>query len=195
LKPFWQKGKMLCQENQHRFEVKLNLNKYVMYHTSFYKRSKLFKIQIFIGLSVLIITCGMPSKTFASESEQFEVRFKKLSNELRCPTCQGLSVKDSEAGFSTSIKSKIRELLKQGKSDEEIIAYFVERYGEWILRAPPVSGFNIVLWVLPGAAILTGFLWLFYRSKNCVEKPTKMTGLTPEEEQKIMDDLGRFEKS
>ena len=138
----------------------------------------------------------MPAMTFASESEQFEIRFQKLSNELRCPTCQGLSVKDSEAGFSTSIKGKIRELMKQEKSDEEIMEYFVERYGEWILRAPPVSGFNMVLWVLPGAAIITGFLWVLYRSKKWVEKPIKgLTELSIEEEQKIKDDLSRFENS
>ena len=138
----------------------------------------------------------MPSIIIASENEQFEVRFKELSNELRCPTCQGLSVKDSEAGFSTSIKGKIRELMMQGKSDEEIKAYFVKRYGEWILRAPPVSGFNLVLWVLPGTAILIGLLWVLYRTKNWVEEPTmEMTKLTLEEEQKIKDDLVRFEKS
>ena len=86
--------------------------------------------------------------------------------------------------------------MKKDKSDEEIMAYFTERYGEWILRAPPVSGFNMVLWVLPGAAILSGFLWVIYRSKKWVEKPTKgMKGLTPEEEQKMKDDLGRFENS
>ena len=167
-----------------------------MCHNSFCKIPYLLKIRFYIGLTILIITCGLPAMTFPSGNEQFEVRFKKLSNELRCPTCQGLSVKDSEAGFSASIKGKIRELMKQGKSDEEIMAYFVERYGEWILRSPPVSGFNIVLWVLPGAAIVSGLLWVLYRSKNWVEKPTKeMTGLTPEEEQKIMDDLSRFEKS
>ena len=176
--------------------MKLNLIKYFIHHISFCKRSNLLKIRFFIGLFVLIITCGMSAMNFASESKELEARFKKLSNELRCPTCQGLSVKDSEAGFSTSIKGKIRELMKQGKSDEEIMAYFVERYGEWILRAPPVSGFNMVLWVLPGAAIVTGLLWVLYRSKNWVEKPRKeMTRLTPEEEQKIMDDIGRFEKS
>ena len=167
-----------------------------MYDNSFLKSSNLFKIRFLIWLLVLIITCAIPAMTLASESEQLEARFKKLSNELRCPTCQGLSVKDSEAGFSTSIKGKISELMKQGKSDEEIMAYFVERYGEGILRAPPVSGFNMVLWVLPGTAIVTGLLWVLYRSKNWVEKPTKeITGLTPEEEQKIMDDLDRFEKS
>ena len=138
----------------------------------------------------------MPAITFSLEKDQLEERFKKLSNELRCPTCQGLAVKDSEAGFSTSIKGKIRELMEKGDSDEEIIAYFTERYGEWILRTPPVSGFNLVLWILPGAAIITGFLWVIYRSKKWVEKPTKgLTELSPEEEQKIMDDLSRFENS
>ena len=167
-----------------------------MYNTSFYKGSNLFKINFLIGLTVLIIICGMPSIIIASENEQFEVRFKELSNELRCPTCQGLSVKDSEAGFSASIKGKISELMKHGKSDEEIKAYFVERYGEWILRAPPVTGFNMVLWILPGATIVTGLLWVFYRSKNWVEKPTKeLAKLKPEDEKKIMDDLSRFEKS
>ena len=86
--------------------------------------------------------------------------------------------------------------MKHGKSDEEIMAYFVERYGEWILRAPPVSGFNMVLWVLPGAAIVTGLLWVLYRSKNWVENPTEeVIGLSLEEKQKIMEDLSRFEKS
>ena len=133
---------------------------------------------------------------FASENKQFEARFKKLSTMLRCPTCQGLSVKDSDAGFSTSIKGKIRELMKNGESDEEIMAYFVKRYGEWILRSPPVSGFNIVLWVLPGVTIVSGFLWILFGAKKWVEKPTnKITKLSPEEEQKVTNDLGRFEKS
>ncbi len=132
----------------------------------------------------------------AAESEDLEERFKNLSNQLRCPTCQGLSVKDSEAGFSTSIKNKIRELIEQGKSDKEIIEYFVHRYGEWILRSPPKTGFNLILWILPGAAILIGLLWVMYRSKNWVKKPIEeLAQLTPEEEQKVMDDLSRFEKS
>ena len=170
--------------------------KIFIHHTYFYRHLNLLKTRFFNGLLFTLITCCIPAITFSLEKDQLEERFKKLSNELRCPTCQGLSVKDSEAGFSTSIKGKIRELMKKGKSDEEIMAYFVERYGEWILRAPPVSGFNMVLWVLPGAVIVTGLLWVLYRSKNWVEKPTKeMTGLTPEEEQKIMDDLSRFEKS
>ena len=170
--------------------------KFFIYHTYLYKLSNLLKTRFFIGLLFSLITCCIPALTFSLEKDQLEERFKKLSNELRCPTCQGLAVKDSEAGFSTSIKGKIRELMEKGDSDEEIKAYLTERYGEWILRAPPVSGFNLVLWILPGAAIITGFLWVLYRSKKWVEKPTKgLTELSPDEEQKIMDDLSRFENS
>lgn len=167
-----------------------------MLHCIQYKLLIFWKIRFLCGLLALIISCGMSVITLAAESDELEARFKKLSNELRCPTCQGLSVKDSEAGFSNSIKGKIRELMEQGKSDKEIIEYFVQRYGEWILRAPPISGFNLVLWILPGAAIVIGLLWVMYRSKNWVKKPIKeLAQLTPEEEQKVMDDLGRFEKS
>ena len=170
--------------------------KFFIYHTYLYKLSNLLKTRFFIGLLFSLITCCIPAITFSLEKDQLEERFKKLSNELRCPTCQGLAVKDSEAGFSTSIKGKIRELMEKGNSDEEILTYFTERYGQWILRTPPVSGFNLVLWILPGAAIITGFLWVLYRSKKWVEKPTKgLTELSPDEEQKIMDDLSRFENS
>ncbi len=174
----------------------MNFTNFFIHNFSSLKHKNLLKFPFFIGSLIFIITCGIHSMIFAAENKNFEERFKKLSNELRCPTCQGLSVKDSEAGFSTSIKGKISELLKQGNSDEEIKAYFVERYGEWILRAPPLSGFNILLWVLPVATIITGLSWVIYRSKKLIEKPTnEITELTPEEEQKIIDDLSRFEKS
>tara|TARA_Y100000590_G_C15249122_1_gene836823 strand:- start:172 stop:702 length:531 start_codon:yes stop_codon:yes gene_type:complete len=176
--------------------MKLKLKDYFIFHITFWKQLNCLKIRFFISLTVLIITCSIPAINFASEIEEYEARFEKLSNELRCPTCQGLAVKDSEAGFSSSIKGKIRELMKRGKSDEEILEYFVNRYGEWILRSPPVSGFNLVLWVLPVFAIVSGLLWIIFKSKKWVEKPTNgITQLTSEEEQKIMDDLDRFENS
>ena len=144
----------------------------------------------FIFLSTVI------NVSTAAENEEFSDRFRKLSDELRCPTCQGLSVKDSEAGFSNSIKDKILDLMKKGDSDEEILAYFVERYGEWILRSPSKRGFNLVLWILPGAGILIGLFIVLFRSKNWVRQPQheKLESLTPEEERRVKEDLGRFDE-
>ena len=174
----------------------MNFINFIFHHNTVKKHSNFIGIRFFLGLTILITTCVIPTTIFSLENKQSEDRYKKLSNELRCPTCQGLSVKDSDAGFSNSIKGKIRELMKKEKSDEEILEYFVERYGEWILRAPQVSGFNMVLWILPVFSITIALLWVLYRSKKWVEKPTKeMIGLTSDEEQKIMNDLSRFEKS
>ena len=146
-------------------------------------------------LTFIILSTAVNVST-AAESEEFSDRFRKLSNELHCPTCQGLSVKDSEAGFSNSIKDKISELMKNGNSDEEILAYFVERYGEWILRSPAKRGFNLVLWILPGAGILIGLFIVLFRSKRWVRQPKheELVSLTPEEERIVKDDLGRFEE-
>ncbi len=145
---------------------------------------------------IFIFLCPAFSGSTAADSDDFSARFRKLSDELRCPTCQGLSVKDSDAGFSNSIKDKILELMKDGKSDKEILAYFVKRYGEWILRAPTKSGFNLVLWILPGVGILIGLFIVLFRSKRWVSQPQqeKLASLSPEEERKIKEDLRRFEE-
>ena len=151
-------------------------------------------VEVFLTF-ILLSPVLIPSTAIGTED--YSTRFKKLSNELRCPTCQGLSVKDSEAGFSNNIKDKIRELMKEGKSDTEILEYFVLRYGEWILRTPTKSGFNLVLWILPVAGILIGLFIVMFRSKNWVSRPKKeeLASLTPEEELRIKEDLGRFEES
>ena len=157
----------------------------------------LFYFRYVTVLLTLIILIGANSVTFAIEDTEFSARFRKLADELRCPTCQGLSVKDSEAGFSNSIKDKIRELMKSGKSNQEIIDYFVKRYGEWILRTPTKKGFNLVLWILPGAGIFIGLLMVLLRTKRLAVNPQheELARLTPEEERRVKEDLGRFEEA
>jgi cytochrome c-type biogenesis protein CcmH len=79
-----------------------------------------------------------------------------LATELRCPVCQNLSVDDSPSEMANQMREVIREKLKDGESPEQIRAYFVSRYGEWILLAPTRQGFNWVAWLLPFGAILGG---------------------------------------
>ena len=149
--------------------------------------------------SVIVILCSfiffltLITITSASDFKELSTRFEKLSNELRCPTCQGLSVKDSDAGFSVSIKDKIRELIQKGKSDPEILDFFVQRYGEWILRSPTKSGFNLILWILPVAGILFGmiFVLIYSRDRGTIPKTDNLS-LTPDEEKRIEEDLKRF---
>lgn len=78
-----------------------------------------------------------------------EEQVQQVAAELRCPVCQGLSVADSPSGMANQMRDLIRERLNAGESPEAIKAYFVERYGEWILLAPKREGFNLLVWVLP----------------------------------------------
>jgi cytochrome c-type biogenesis protein CcmH len=123
----------------------------------------------------------------------------EIADNLRCPTCQGLSVNDSEAGFSVQIRNKVREMLMADQSQEEIEAYFIARYGEWILRTPPAQGFNLLIWILPvlGLAVGFWFVWSKSRQWKAKDQPTtkELGALTPEEERLVLQDLKRFENS
>ena len=94
--------------------------------------------------------------------------FKDVAGELRCPTCTGLSVLDSDASFSVQIKDQVDEQIKEGKSKDEILSFFVERYGPWILREPPKSGFNLMAWATPIALLIAGplLIWMFFLRRD-----------------------------
>ena len=140
-----------------------------------------------------------PAGSIALSDTEMEIRLQALFNEFRCPTCQALSIKDSEAGFSVQIRNKIKEMLQAGASDEEIKAYFVQRYGEWILRSPPKQGFNLLLWILPGLAMAVGLFFLYRKSQQWVQthkaESFEETPLTPEEEATVEADLRRYQKN
>ncbi len=85
-----------------------------------------------------------------------EARAQKLGKELRCAVCQGLSITDSPAQMARSQLDKVRELIKECKSDEEIKTYFVARYGEWALLRPRAEGLNWLAWAGPVVLLVVG---------------------------------------
>lgn len=89
-----------------------------------------------------------------------EARVMRLGKELRCPTCQGSSIADSPASVARAQLDKVRELVAEGKSDDEIKAYFVARYGEFSLMRPATTGTNGLLWALPVVFFVVGLVAL-----------------------------------
>jgi cytochrome c-type biogenesis protein CcmH len=83
-------------------------------------------------------------------------RARRLSAELRCPVCQGLSVADSPSSTARAIADDIRRRIDEGESDGAIRRAYVERYGEWILLQPEGSGLGAVVWALPVAGLVLG---------------------------------------
>lgn len=87
-------------------------------------------------------------------------RTAAIAERVRCPTCGGLSVADSDAAASEEIRREIRRRVDAGESDEEIVAFLVDRFGRDILLTPPRSGVGAVVWALPVAAVAAAALGL-----------------------------------
>jgi cytochrome c-type biogenesis protein CcmH len=83
-------------------------------------------------------------------------RARELAGRLRCPVCQGESVADSPSETAASMNRLIQEQVDAGRSDAEILAFFRQRYGDWILLDPPARGRTLVVWALPAAALVVG---------------------------------------
>ncbi len=90
------------------------------------------------------------------EDQAMEAEASRISSELRCPVCQGLSIQDSPSPLAQEMKDVIRTQLAAGKSEAEIRGYFVSKYGEWVLLEPRAAGFNLLVYLLPALALVAG---------------------------------------
>ncbi|KFA91561.1 MULTISPECIES: cytochrome c-type biogenesis protein [Archangium] len=110
-----------------------------------------------------------------------EARVQTLGKELRCAVCQGLSVADSPSSMARAQLDKIRELVAEGKSDQEVRDYFVARYGEWVLLQPKAEGVNLLVWLGPVALLLGGAFVIFrqVRREPAAAAPAVSAPATP----------------
>jgi cytochrome c-type biogenesis protein CcmH len=85
-----------------------------------------------------------------------EARMTKITSELRCLVCQNQTIADSSADLAADLRRQTRELLKQGKSDSEIVDYMTARYGDFVLYRPPLRATTVLLWFGPGLMLVVG---------------------------------------
>jgi len=144
-------------------------------------------------LLLILLFLLAPIMLFADEEMENKVR--EIAHQLRCPTCQALSVKESDAGLASNMKMKIRSMLEEGKSEQEILDFFIQRYGEWILRSPQKTGFNLVLWLGPGFLVLLSGLGviLVVRKKTAHALSGEITPLSAKEKAEIEKDMEGIE--
>jgi len=114
-----------------------------------------------VGLMGMLAVAPLHAK---QDDQALERRAEAIYNKLNCPVCAGQTVESSNSEVSKEMRRVIREMLREGKSEQEILAYFVDRYGEWILAVPPERGINRLLWWIPVVVFLTGggVVWAFY---------------------------------
>ena len=125
-------------------------------------------------------------------------RVRAVASQLRCVVCQNLSVADSPSEMARQMREVIRERLGQGETPEQVIAYFVDKYGEWVLLSPRARGFTLLVWVLPfvglfaglGGVLLVAARW----TRRAAVAAPRDEPMTPEDRERVrreLDQLGR----
>ena len=95
------------------------------------------------------------AKSMVADPEMEKV-VNKISAELRCLVCQNQTIADSSAGLAVDLKNQVREMVKKGQSQDEIVEYMVTRYGDFVLYRPPVKPTTMLLWAGPFLLLLIG---------------------------------------
>ena len=105
--------------------------------------------------------------TYQFEDDNTRERFQQLTAELRCPKCQNQNIADSNAPIATDLRAKIHQLLMEEHTDEEILEYMIDRYGDFVLYQPRVENKTYLLWYGPAVLLLLGLsvvVWISRRS-------------------------------
>ena len=112
--------------------------------------------------ALLLLCVVLPSVALAQDAE-LDRQTREVAGALMCPICQNLSAADSPSELAEQMRQVVRAKLAAGESREQILAYFVDRYGEEVLIDPPKRGFNLFIWVVP-PLLLVGFAVVLWRT-------------------------------
>ena len=146
-------------------------------------------------LSLLFLVCSPGVQAGVVEPRGFddpahEARYKRLIAELRCLVCQNQNLADSNAELAKDLRSQTYSMIKAGKTDEEIVTFMVNRYGDFVLYRPPVKSTTFLLWFGPLLlAAMGGLILLLQIKRRTRRKPPEE--LSPEEQQRLQDILAK----
>jgi cytochrome c-type biogenesis protein CcmH len=113
-------------------------------------------------LMMLLMAIGLARLSLAQDDPNLERRVTSLAHELRCLVCQNQTLADSNAPLAVDLRGQIREQLKAGKSERDVMDFMVQRYGDFVLYRPPFKASTVALWLGPFALLALG-AWLFLR--------------------------------
>ena len=132
-------------------------------------------------LATLVLVCLLAATANAAPppGPVGDETVREIAAQLRCVVCQNLSVADSPSEMANQMREIVRERLRAGDRPEQVIAYFVDRYGEWILLSPRPRGFNLLVWTAPFAGIFVGLVALILLMRRWSRRAASAAPITP----------------
>ena len=107
-------------------------------------------------LALVVAACG------SDGAASLEERAQSIDKSLICPVCPGETIDQAQVELARQMRAAVREKLAQGWDRDQILQFFVDRYGESVLAAPPKSGFNLIAWVVPLGAVAAAAVLLYF---------------------------------
>jgi cytochrome c-type biogenesis protein CcmH len=156
------------------------------------------RLQALLALLWAALAAAAPLPVSAVEPDEvlsdakLEARARELSAELRCLVCQNQSIDDSSAPLARDLRLLVRERLKAGETDREVLDFIVARYGDFVLLRPPFGISTLLLWLAPLAALAAAVstAWSAARRRRRRSSTAADAALTPTEEAKLRALLG-----
>lgn len=142
----------------------------------------LLSITLFLIMTVATVAIGVDEKPLADPAQ--EARAQEVMKQLRCLVCQNQSIVDSNAPLAKDIRVIVRERITAGDSDEQVLHFMTDRYGDWVLLKPPFDGATIILWLSPLLLLLIGF-FVIYRNQTGRKIATAAPPLSEDEEKRL----------
>lgn len=138
------------------------------------------------AFSISMATVAAPIETFQFDSPETEKIFHKLSEEIRCLVCQNQNIAESNADLAKDLRLEIYTMLSEGKTEDEIVDFMVERYGDYVLYRPPFKPMTWLLWFGPIIAFAFGLVFVvrYMKSQNMGKQ---LESLSEEEMDRIKD--------
>jgi cytochrome c-type biogenesis protein CcmH len=159
--------------------------------TFFLRRLSLTAMAARLALVFLVLSAVQPA--FAVRPDEvlkdpaLEARARALSRELRCMVCQNESIDDSDADLAHDLRVLVRDRLKAGDSDAQVINFLVARYGEFVLLKPRFAWHNAVLWMTPAGVLIAGALAMFFALRRRRAAPASLAPLSSDEERRLAE--------
>ncbi len=149
-------------------------------------------MRLFSSLPALLLGMLMSVSAFAAidtyqfKSPEQEQAYRDITAQLRCPKCQNTNIAASDSIIAADMRTKVFQLLNEGQNRQQIVAYMVARYGNFVTYEPPVTPSTLILWLGPVLVVIIGGGMIFMRSRRgSVNTKTATEEMSEQEKQRL----------